>query len=300
LTGATICRILATHVFIKIIETSDQQESPGDEIVMASNATQIQGAAIQDSMDVYTDSLGQVLGDIVIVVDLRRDECLWCTAGSLLQGYLPFQIGFMQNGRKLHLMSTCVDITLKDHDGNDRVVVGKTFPLQTLVSRQNLKQEKVITNELHVEPEVEAMGNSAKIGGGSHTSEKKSAVEEMWYFQSAKLADQKAQFRWGRNSVTDESGVVRTYVGALLLQRGQHRDTDLEVVVSIIAKKSARLHFRGEQELEGGPVTTTVGSWSEQCSLPELGHQRLNDKVRRLNAERVPRSKATRSRRHTR
>jgi hypothetical protein len=260
---------------------------------MANNATRIKGAAIQDSMDTYTNSLGQVLGNVVILVELRRNESLWCAAESLLQGYLPFQIGFQQNG-KIRLVSTCVDITLKDHDGRNRVDVSKTFPLQTLVPRQNSKQERLDTKEWHVDPEAEVMGNKAKLGGGSHKSETKSAVKETWWFQSAKMADQEAQFRWGRTSVTDESGVIRSFVGALLLERRQHQDTDLEVVVSIIAKKPGHLHFpRRKVNRKGGPITTTIGRGSgEQCALPDLDHERLNNIVGNLNMGLVPRSRA--------
>jgi hypothetical protein len=69
------------RVFPEFIEISDQlahqSQNSNDETIMANNATRIKGAAIQDSMDTYTNSLGQVLGNIVILVDLRRNESLW-------------------------------------------------------------------------------------------------------------------------------------------------------------------------------------------------------------------------------
>jgi hypothetical protein len=256
---------------------------------------------LQDSIDLYTDSLGQVLGNIVILVDLRRDESLWYAAESTLQGFLPLQIGFQQNGR-IRLLSTCVDITLKDADANDGVFVDKTFSLQPLVPRQSLKQVKLDTKEWHVEPEAGVLGNGAKVGGGSHKSKTKSAVRETWSFQSARMASQSARFSWGRTSVTDESGVIRAYVCALLMRRGTHQDTNLEVVVSINAKKLGRRHVgRRRVERRGGPVTTTVGRESgDQCAPSELNHERLNDNIGRLNVELVPRSKVAQSSGHMR
>jgi hypothetical protein len=89
-------------------------------------------------MDLYTDSIGQVLGNIIILVDLQS-ESLWYAADSLLQGFLLFEIGFRQNGR-IPLLSTRVDVTLKDPDDRNKVVVDQTFPLQALVPRDVMAQ----------------------------------------------------------------------------------------------------------------------------------------------------------------
>jgi hypothetical protein len=89
-------------------------------------------------MDLYTDSIGQVLGNIIILVDLQS-ESLWYAADSLLQGFLLFEIGFRQNGR-IRLLSTRVDVTLKDPDDRNKVVVDQTFPLQALVPRDVMAQ----------------------------------------------------------------------------------------------------------------------------------------------------------------
>jgi hypothetical protein len=250
-------------------------------------------------MDLYTDSIGQVLGNIIILVDLQRSESLWYAADSLLQGSLLFEIGFRQNGR-IRLLSTRVNVTLKDPDGRNKVVVDQTFPLQALVPRDVMAQERLDTKEYHVDPKAECWGIGAKLGGGSHKSETKSASKETWSFQSARLANQVAQFSWGRTSVTDESAIIRAFVGAMLLRRGQHGDTTLEVVVSIIAKKPGHLHVgRGRVKRQGEPIRTTIGRGSRtQCTLASLERKRLNAKVYRLNVGLVPICKAVQSSRH--
>jgi hypothetical protein len=184
--------------------------------------------------------LGAKVGSIRVGCALMSGESKWCPQNDQgetnLHGLLYFKLDFKQRGRA-RLMSAQVEIALKDTRDENIVAVISCAPSNALVPQDAPTQQVSDSAATQVSPRVDV--NGVGVEGLSHTKESKveSSVKQDWAFHSSKLDVNKSEFSWRRKSPEDESGLDRSYEGALVLRREQYAAVLLEAFVRIQAHK---------------------------------------------------------------
>jgi hypothetical protein len=242
--------------------------------------------------------LGCEIGDVTVKCDLLRTETRWHTPnGNLsdsppqypLRGLLYFEFEFNEF-RKASLMSARINITLKDPDGKEKVLVDKTFPGSDAVKPQSvLMKERSSTQGAHFEPNAQTPAGGGSIGSVSGTRTISSPVEQTWSFKSTGKGADGAEFAWRRNTSTDWTGTDRGYGGAIAVRRKEHKDIRLECVVTIWAEKNRGFGRRGfaegiirRSDGESLPIKTDFDALAGQ--LPRIISDRNQRPVNRRKA----------------
>jgi hypothetical protein len=187
--------------------------------------------AREPSDDLY---LGQKVDGVDVKCTLRSDQSRWChraqpTSSGHLRGLLYFNIGFKQRGRP-RLISADVDIAILENATERKALsITSTAPKNSLIPDDAPKEERWDTKTRTFEPALEAQGFMAKLGAISREKGARYDVERAWSFRSDRVLVQNvdtAEFSWHRTSLDDETGLDRSYDGALVLRRESQRSQE--------------------------------------------------------------------------
>lgn len=132
-------------------------------------------------------------------------------------------------------MSANVAIVLKDLVKNKTVAVVLCAPSRALKPANAPTQQHSDATATTVDPKISY--NGASVEGVSHTKKSNTEypIKQDWAFHSSNPDSNKAEFNWRRTSPQDDSGLDRSFQGALVLRRAKHKEVALEARVRIQA-----------------------------------------------------------------
>lgn len=185
--------------------------------------------------------LSDNIGNIKVICTLRSNELIWSPQArsapeAHLCGLLYFNLNFRQNGRA-RLMSAEINITLEDAYMQETVSVTSCAPENALKPEDAPTQERVDSRATRIEPQVQGDSVGVQLGSRENESTTTFPVKQEWSFHSFQSCQNGADFRWRRTSPEDDTGLDRSYDGALVLRRQMHKDIILNLIVNIQAQK---------------------------------------------------------------